>query len=46
MVIGTGDGRGIGLLVICMGVSVVLAAVAGFISPHMRKLDDGLPRNA
>ena len=44
-VIGTGQGRGIGLLVICMGLSVVLAAVAGYINPHLRKVEDELPRN-
>ena len=42
-IIGTGQGRGIGLLVICMGLSVVLAAVAGYLNPHLRKVEDELP---
>ena len=42
-IIGTGAGRGIGLLVICMGLSVVMAAVAGYLNPHMRKVEDDLP---
>jgi DHA3 family macrolide efflux protein-like MFS transporter len=42
-VIGTGQERGIALLVICMGLSVVLAAVAGYLNPHLRKVEDKLP---
>jgi MFS transporter, DHA3 family, macrolide efflux protein len=42
-IIGTGQGRGIGLLVICVGLSVVLAAVAGYLNPHLRKVEDQLP---
>ena len=45
-IIGTGQGRGIALLVICMGISVVLAAVAGYLNPHLRKVEDELPHNA
>lgn len=35
-VIGTGPGRGIGLLVICMGLSVVSSAVAGYLNSHLQ----------
>lgn len=45
-VIGTGEGRGIGLLIICMGLLVVVAAVAGYLNPRLRKVEDELPRNA
>jgi hypothetical protein len=45
-IIGTGAGRGIGLLIICMGLSVVLAAVAGYLNPHLRKVEEALPNAA
>jgi DHA3 family macrolide efflux protein-like MFS transporter len=45
-IIGTGPGRGIALLVICMGLSVVLAAVAGYLNPHLRKVEDEQPHSA
>jgi MFS transporter, DHA3 family, macrolide efflux protein len=45
-IIGIGQGRGIALLVICMGLSVMLAAVAGYLNPHLRKVEDELPHVA
>jgi len=44
-IIGTGPGRGIGLLVICMGLSVVLSAVAGYLHRPLRKVEETLPHN-
>ncbi len=44
-IIGTGPGRGIALLVICMGLSVVLAAAAGYLNPHLRRVEEELPAN-
>ncbi len=45
-VIGTGQGRGIALLIVCMGLAVVLAAVAGYLNPRLRKVEDELPSAA
>jgi MFS transporter, DHA3 family, macrolide efflux protein len=42
-VIGTGEGRGIGFMAILSGVGVVLLAVAGWLNPRVRHLDEELP---
>ncbi|MEM9774763.1 MAG: MFS transporter [Chloroflexota bacterium] len=42
-VIGTGDGRGIGLIYIVVGAATVLIAIVGFLSPSVRYLEDGVP---
>jgi len=42
-IIGVGQGRGIPLLVICMGLSVMLASVAGCINPRLQKVEVELP---
>jgi hypothetical protein len=42
-VIGTGAGRGIGLLFILMGVVKVLVSLVGYLNPHIRKVEDELP---
>jgi MFS transporter, DHA3 family, macrolide efflux protein len=49
-VIGVGDGRGIGLLFITMGLLLILAATAGLLFPRMRQVEreipDALPERA
>lgn len=42
-IIGIGPGRGIGLLFIVMGVLTILAAVAGYLYPRLRLLEQELP---
>lgn len=48
--IGVGDGRGIGLLFIIMGLLLILAAMAGLLFPRMRQVEreipDALPQRA
>ena len=41
--IGTGPGRGIGFIHIVAGLGVVLIAIAGWFSPHVRNLETELP---
>lgn len=41
--IGTGPGRGIGLLYIVMGALLIVAALAGLAYPRLRSLEDELP---
>lgn len=41
--IGVGSGRGIGLLFIVTGALVMLATVAGWLSPRIRKVEEELP---
>jgi hypothetical protein len=42
-IIGAGPGRGIGLLNIAMGVLVVVMAVASYLQPRIRLIEDELP---
>jgi hypothetical protein len=42
-VIGAGAGRGMGLLMIVLGVCVMLTALIGSLCPHVRRLEDELP---
>lgn len=42
-VLGTGAGRGIGLLFILLGVAKVAVSLAGRLYPHMRNVEDELP---
>jgi MFS transporter, DHA3 family, macrolide efflux protein len=42
-VIGVGPGRGMGLLMIVLGVCVMLTALIGALSPRVRQLEDELP---
>lgn len=42
-VIGVGKGRGIGLLMILMGTVVALVVIAGFLYPHLRRIETELP---
>jgi DHA3 family macrolide efflux protein-like MFS transporter len=41
--IGVGKGRGIGLLFVVLGFLTVATVVAGFLSPHLRRLEVELP---
>jgi hypothetical protein len=38
-----GPGRGIGLLFVCMGLLLTLAAAIGCLFPRLRKVEDELP---
>jgi hypothetical protein len=42
-VIGTGAGRGIGLLFILMGITKIAVAIIGKLNPHVRNVEDELP---
>ena len=42
-VIGTGAGRGIGLLFILMGVAKIAVSLAGYYNPRIRNVEDDLP---
>ena len=42
-VVGTGAGRGIGLLFVLMGVVKILVSLAGWMNPHIRHVEDDLP---
>ena len=42
-VVGTGAGRGIGLLFVLMGVVKILVSLAGWMNPHIRHVEDALP---
>jgi MFS family permease len=42
-VIGTGTGRGIGLLFILMGVAKIAVSLAGYLNPRIRDVEDDLP---
>jgi hypothetical protein len=42
-VIGVGPGRGIGLIFVIAGLGIVAMAAWGFISPHVRRIEDELP---
>jgi hypothetical protein len=42
-VIGTGAGRGIGLLFILMGVAKIAVSLAGYLNPRIRDVEDDLP---
>ena len=42
-IIGTGPGRGIGLIHIIAGAGIVLLAVAGWIAPRIRNIESELP---
>jgi hypothetical protein len=42
-ILGTGTGRGIGLLFVCMGLLLALITAISFLSPHLRRAEDDLP---
>ena len=42
-ILGTGPGRGIGLLFVTMGLLLVLITAIGSLSPHLRRVEDELP---
>ena len=42
-IIGTGAGRGIGLLFILMGVAKIVVSLSAYLSPSIRYVEDGLP---
>jgi MFS family permease len=42
-IIGVGTGRGIGLLLILLGIGSVIASVVGYLSPRLRLVEDELP---
>ena len=42
-IIGTGQGRGIGLLYIILGTIILLATAVAFLHPRLRKIDTELP---
>jgi MFS family permease len=42
-VLGVGPGRGIGLIFVLMGLPPIAAAVLGYASRHLRRIDDDLP---
>ncbi len=42
-VLGTGAGRGIGLMFVAMGLLLVLITAAGCLSSHLRRVEDELP---
>ncbi len=42
-VLGTGAGRGIGLLFVCMGLLLALVTAIGCLFPHLRQVEDELP---
>ena len=41
--LGTGAGRGIGLLFVCMGLLLVLITAISCLSPHLRRVEEELP---
>ena len=41
--VGTGPGRGIGLLLVLMGVLKVCVVLVGYLSPRLRLVEDELP---
>jgi MFS family permease len=41
--LGTGPGRGIGLMVVCSGIGVMLVGIAGWLHPRVRYLETELP---
>ena len=43
LVLGVGPGRGIGLLLVLLGLTTLLALAWGALSPRVRRLDDELP---
>ena len=43
-IIGVGSGRGAGLLFICAGLFLVLVAMAGYLYPPLRQMEDELPK--
>jgi amino acid adenylation domain-containing protein len=42
-ILGTGPGRGIGLLYVCAGILVVVGVVLFFLNPRLRKVESELP---
>jgi hypothetical protein len=42
-ILGTGPGRGIGLLFVTMGLLLALAAAISCLSPHLRRVEEELP---
>ena len=42
-IIGTGPGRGIGLMFILMGLLTIITALGGLLVPGLRHVDSGLP---
>ncbi len=45
-IIGVGQGRGAGLLFICAGLFLVITSAIGYLSPHLRQVDDEFPAKA
>ena len=43
-VIGSGPGRGMGLVFILMGATIVLAATVGLLTPFIKKVEEGEDR--
>jgi MFS transporter, DHA3 family, macrolide efflux protein len=42
-ILGLGQGRGIGLLFVSMGLLLILVTAIGCLSPHLRRVEDDLP---
>lgn len=42
-ILGTGPGRGIGLIFVCMGLLLTLSTAISFLSPHLRRVEEELP---
>jgi hypothetical protein len=42
-ILGTGPGRGIGLIFVTMGLLLTLATLISFLSPRLRKVEEELP---
>lgn len=42
-VLGVGEGRGIGLLFVAIGLAMTLLAVGGYLQPRIRGIEDELP---
>jgi DHA3 family macrolide efflux protein-like MFS transporter len=42
-ILGTGSGRGIGLLFVSMGLLLVLITAISYLSPHLRRVEEDLP---
>jgi hypothetical protein len=43
MILGTGEGRGIGLMFVFVGIVAMVTAMSGFLSPGLRNVENELP---
>jgi MFS family permease len=43
MILGTGEGRGIGLMFVFVGIVAMVTAMSGFLSPRLRNVENELP---